>query len=264
MTFPKLLALITAALAFTASTATAAIVVGLENGGASIGQYDFRGRVFWWVGVDPGAAPLDNSTLITAQVHTVADGWLLQDDQRTSEFNASSPGGAAVLAKQVAIVEYVLDTFLPWDTLAGASGRFLEQSGDYHNYSTDDPFLNAMFAAQAFIAQTVPRYTQLDFTNLSDYTDTFAGLGDATDDARSALFQSILTDVAARDASGTFASYSALHNFSIVNVPGDPVGGYMDGLIIGPAFAPVPEPRSALLIATCGLGWVLRRRRVAK
>lgn len=251
-------------LALTAAVALSAIVIptpapafgvlvqGLPNGGNSIGQYVISGQTYWWLGINYGAVPLDNASVADGQINTFPTAWVAQGINRHI-------GGPDVLAKQVAIVQYVLDANLPWDTLAGASGRFLEQNGDYHNYSTNDPFLNAMFAAEAFIGQTEAHPNQLDFTDLSNYTDPFAGLGDATDDARSALLQSILADVAAKDAAGFFADYSAQHGYKSVSVP--VLGGsFMDGLFLA-SFAPVPEPGSALLIATCGLGWVLRRRR---
>ncbi len=236
----------------TPAPAFGVLVQGLPNRGNSIGQYVISGQTYWWLGINYGAVPLDNASEADGQINTFPTAWVAQGINR-------SIGGPDVLAKQVAIVQYVLDANLPWDTLAGASGRFLEQNGDYHNYTSNDPFLNAMFAAEAFIGQTEAHSNQLDFTNLSNYTDPFTGLGDATDDARSALFQSILTDVAAKDAAGYFANYSPLHGYESVSVP--ILGGsFMDGLFLA-SYAPVPEPRSALLIATCGLVFTLRRRR---
>lgn len=239
----------------TPASAFGVFVEGLPNGGNSIGQYVISGQTYWWLGINYGAVPLDNASEADGQINTFPTAWVAQGINRHI-------GGPDVLVKQVAVVQYVLDANLPWDTLAGASGRFLEQNGDFHNYTSNDPFLNAMFAAEAFIGQTEANSNQLDFTNLSNYTDPFAGLGDATDDARSALFQSILTDVAAKDAAGAFANYSAQHGYEAVGVP--ILGGsFMDGLFLA-SFAPVPEPGSALLLATCALGCVLRRRRVAK
>ena len=240
----------------TAASAFGFQIQGLPNGGNSLGQYVIQGQTYWWLGIEPGAVPLDNSTTGAGQFNQVKDGWIEQ------VFNRHI-GSLEILDKQVAIVQYVLDANLPWDTLAGASGRFLEQNGDFHNYTTNDPFLNAMFAAEAFIGQVEQHPDQLDFTNFSDYTDPFTGLGDATDDTRSALFQSILTDVAAKDAAGYYANYSPQHGYATVSIPANPGSGFMDGLILA-SFTPVPEPGSALLIATCGLFCILRRRRVAK
>lgn len=244
------LALAAAVLSCAPGSSFGASIQGLPNGGSVIGQYVISGQTYWWLEINPNTPPLDDATQNGAQINPVALGWATQD-----WLNRHVADDA--LAKQTSIIEYVLDANLPWDTLAGASGRFLEQNGDYHNYTTNDPFLNAMFAAEAFIVQLYPRTTQSDFTNLSDFTDPFASLGDATDDARSALLQSILTDVAAKDAAGYFANYTAQHGYEVVTVPVLDGGG---GLFLA-SFTPVPEPGSALLLAVTGLLATLRRRR---
>jgi hypothetical protein len=97
---------------------------------------------------------------------------------------------------------------------------------------------------------------------MSDYQDYFAPLGTLTGDARSALFQSILSDVASKDSSGFFATYMAQHGYFTVNTlyPLADPNNWQDGLVIG-SFAPVPEPGGALLIASCGIAWTMRRRR---
>jgi hypothetical protein len=51
---------------------------------------------------------------------------------------------------QVAVMEYVLDTYLPWDTLAGPSGRFIEQNGDSANYANNETFYNVVLHRPEF------------------------------------------------------------------------------------------------------------------
>ncbi|MDI1311530.1 hypothetical protein [Prosthecobacter sp.] len=263
MTFRRLFPLVFAACTLTAAAATIS-VNGLNNNGESIGQYDINGQTYWWLCIEPGTPALSNAT-ITAETYSFHDGWTVQNTERNAIYLSDAAFYAPIISKQVAVMEYVLDTFLPWDTLAGASGRFLEQSGDYNNFVNDADFYNAMYAIQDFLAQTEgspPRSDFSDFTGLNSYEDYFASLGTATGDARSAIFQSILNDVAAKDQAGFFATYTAQHNYFTVNTlldEEDP-NNWQDGLVIG-GFAPVPEPGGALLIASCGIAWTLRRRR---
>lgn len=260
MTFRRLLFLIFAVWTATATAATIS-VTGLDNGGASIGQYTINSQTYWWLCIEPGVSALSNQT-ITAETYSVLDGWTLQNTERNNIYLSDPLFYASIIPKQVAVMEYVLDTFLPWDTLAGASGRFIEQSGDYNNFGNNDTFFNAMYAVQDFLSQTAGKPPKSDFTNLSDYLDYFSVLGTPTGNARSALFQSILSDVATKDSAGFFATYTAQHNYFTVNTlfnEADP-SNRQDGLVIG-GFAPVPEPGGALLIACFGIAWTLRRRR---
>lgn len=260
MTFPRFFTLLFAAWTVTASAATVS-VTGLDNNGDVIGQYVIGGQTYWWMCIEPGPPALSNQT-ITANSLSFTDGWTVQNTERYNNTYAADPGFyASIVPKQISVMEYVLDTYLPWDTLAGASGRFLEQSGDYNNFNNNDSFYNAMFAVQNFLAQTEGKETKSDFTDMSDYLDYYAGHGNATDDGRSAIFQSILSDVAAKDGSGFFATYVAQHSYSTVNTfaPEADPSNWQDGLVIG--LAAVPEPGSALLIASFGLAWIIRRRR---
>ncbi len=260
MTFRRLFTLVFAACTVTAAADTVS-VTGLDNNGDAIGQYVIGGQTYWWMCIEPGAAALSNQT-ITAQTLSFQDGWTVQNVERNNIYLSDPTFYASIVPKQVTVMEYVLDTYLPWNTLAGASGIFTEQSGDYHNFSNNDPFYNAMYAVQDFLSQTEGKPPKSDFTNLSDYQDYYAGLGNATDDARSAIFQSILSDVASKDSSGFFATYAVQHGYFTVNTfynYADP-NNWQDGLTIG-SFAPVPEPGGALLIASFGIAWTLRRRR---
>lgn len=260
MTFRRFISLIFAAWTATVSAETIS-VTGLDNNGDAIGEYVIGGQTYWWLCIEPSAAALSNQT-ITAQSLSLQDGWTVQNTERNSIYQSDPTFYADIVTKQVTVMEYVLDTYLPWNTLAGASGNFTEQSGDYNNFSNNDPFYNAMFAVENFLSQTEGKDTKIDFTNMSDYMDYFAGHSDATDVARSALFQSILSDVASKDASGFFATYAVQHGYFTVNTlyPLADPNNWQDGLVIG-SFAPVPEPGGALLIASCGIAWTLRRRR---
>lgn len=261
MMFRRLLTLIFAACTVTAGAATIS-VTGLNNNGDSIGQYDIGGQLYWWLCIEPGTPALSNQT-ITAETYSLHDGWTVQNTERNSIYQSDPFFYAPIVTKQVAVMEYVLDTFLPWDTLAGASGRFLEQSGDYNNFGNNDTFYNAMYAVLDFLGQTEGKPTKYDFTSMADYLDYYAGLGTPVGDARSSIFQSILSDVSSKDSLGFFDTYTAQHYYFTVNTlyPEADVNNWQDGLVIG-GFTPVPEPGGALLIASCGIAWTLRRRRI--
>jgi len=262
MTFPKFFPLVFIALAATA-TADTVSVTGLNNDGNAVGQYVIGGQTYWWMCIEPGPPALSNQT-ITAQTLSFQDGWTVQNTERNNIYLSDPSGYASVIPKQVAVMEYVLDTYLPWDTLAGASGRFLEQDPSFTSFTNNDTFHNSMFAVQNFLSETEGKPPKSDFTNMSDYMNYFSGLPSPTtaDNARSAIFQNILSDVAAKDAAGFFATYAVQHNYFTVNTfaPVNDPNNWQDGLVIG-GFAPVPEPGGALLIACCGIAWTVRRRR---
>ncbi len=259
MTFPKLISLVFVATLATASADTVT-VQGLDNNGNSIGEYVIDGQTYWWLCIEPGPPALSNQT-ITAQTLSFQDGWTVQNTERNSIYQSDPFFYASIIPKQISVMEYVLDKYLPWDTLSGASGRFTEQSGDYHNFGNNDPFFNAMYAVVNFLAETEGKEPKSDFTDMSDYVDYNSGLGTAVGDARSAIFQSILSDVAAKDGAGYFSTYTAEHGYFTVNtfLPENDPNNWQDGLVIG-SFAPVPEPGSAMLIACFGIALMLRRR----
>lgn len=262
MTFPKFFSLMFVAWA-TVATADTVTVTGLPNGGDSIGQYEIGGQTYWWLCIEPGAAALQQS--ITAQTYSFLDGWDKQNTERYTIYQSDPTLYTTVIPKQVAVMEYVLDTYLPWDTLAGASGRFLEQDGNYANFGNNDSFYNALFAVQNFLAETNGKAVLNDFTDLTSYDDYYMGLNNATDDARSAIFQSILSDVEGKDAASFFDTYTAQHYYFTVSTlfPSADTNNWQDGLVIG-GFTPAPEPGSAILIAACGIAWTVRRRRRIK
>lgn len=262
MTFLRIFFLLFVTWSVTATAATVS-VTGLDNNGNAIGEYVIGGQTYWWFCIEPGAPALSNQT-ITADTLSLQDGWTVQNIERNNIYQSDPLFYAGIVPKQVAVMEYVLDKYLPWDTLAGASGRFIEQSGDYHDFGNNDPFFNAMFAIQDFLSQTEGKPPKSDFTDMTDYQDYFALLGTPTGDARSALFQTILNDVDFVDTNmpGFFDSYVAQHSYFTVNTYYNAAApqNWQDGLVIG-GFSPVPEPGGAVLLASCGIAWTLRRRR---
>lgn len=260
MTFKKFFSLIFVVWATTA-TADTVTVTGLPNDGDSIGQYSIGGQTYWWLCIEPGAAALQQS--ITAQTYSFLNGWDKQNTERYNIYQSDPILYTSVIPKQVAVMEYVLDTYLPWDTLAGASGRFLEQDGNSASFGSNTSFYNALFAVQNFLAETNGKAELSDFTTVHTYyMDYYAAFHTTTADARSAIFQSILNDVAAKDALGFFATYVAQHDYFTVTTlkPSADPDNWQDGLVIG-GFTPAPEPGSAILIAACGIAWTVRRRR---
>lgn len=240
-------------------------VTGVDDNG-EIGIYNIGGQNYWWMCIEPGTPALN--TTITASQLSFADAWDQQNQTRVSGY-LNFPDYGAALPKQIAVMSYVLDTYLPWSTLAGASGRFIEQPNASSNYDTNNSFYNAMMVAQNFLAETYGKPAKENFTNLSDYDNYFDGLivpvpSNPTNDARAALFQGILADVSAKDGADFFDTYTAQHGYLVINslAPGDSPN-WQDGLMIY-SFAPVPEPGSALLIGACGMALLLRRRRFAR
>lgn len=264
MTFPKFIFLMFLACAMTASADTVT-VTGLNNDGNPIGQYVIDGQTYWWLCIEPGPAALSNQT-ITAQTYSFANGWDKQNTERYGIYqddltNFSGDLYNIALPKQIVVMEYVLDTYLPWAD-AGPSGRFLDQSGSYTNFGDNTPFFNSMYAVQNFLSETYGKVSKDSFTDMSSYVDYFATLGTAVGDARSSIFQNILSDVEAKDLANFFDTYTVQHDYGTLNTfaaEHDP-NNWQDGLIIG--FNPVPEPGGALLIACCGIAWTIRRRRI--
>lgn len=259
MKLKRFVSLIITLLAATASAETVT-VTGVDDNG-EMGIFNIAGQNYWWMCIEPGTPAL-NATITADQISFI-EGWDQQNTERLTIYQ-SDPSFYynTVLPKQVAVMSYVLDAYLPWTTLAGASGRFIELDQNSANYGNNDSFYNAMMVTQNFLAETHGKMTKTNFTNMADYDNYFDGFGDATSLARSALFQSILDDVAAKDGASFFDTYTAQHGYLVVNTlfPEADPNNWQDGLMIY-SFAPVPEPGGAVLIACCGIVWMLRRRR---
>ena len=251
--------------ALTATTSAATIsVTGVDDNGSG-GVYNIDGVNYWWMCVEPGPPAVQVPTLgqtITADSQSFLDGWDQQNQERLDLYTADPSLYTTAIPRQVAVMEYVLDTYLPWSTLAGASGRFIEQSSDSSLYVNDDAFYNSFFAVQNFLSETYGKTVKVDFTNLGDYVEYYNGNFTPAGIARSGIFQSILTDVAGK-GNAFFDSYTATHGYFIANTlfPSADPDNWQDALVIA-SFAPVPEPGGALLIATCGIAWMIRRRRL--
>ncbi|MDZ4289397.1 MAG: hypothetical protein U0984_15645 [Prosthecobacter sp.] len=242
-------------------------VNGVDRDGYG-GVYDIDGANYWWMCIEPSGTPSAGpGESFIADALTFGDGWSQQNSERYTYYNVTNPGAlTTVVPKQVAVMEYVLDTYLPWDTLAGASGRFIEQDSNSANYANDDPFYNAFFAVQNFLSEMYGKEAQSDFAtdlsiNFVDYYD-----GNLTDAgvARSAIFAAILDDVEAKDGASFFDTYIAQHGYYIANTsyPEADPNNWQDALIIS-SFVAVPEPSGALLIGCFGAIVLLRRCRRA-
>lgn len=238
----------------TASAVPASITPVDDNG--SGGVYEIGGQNYWWMCIETDE-PTTISSTITADVVSFTDGWDQQNQERLNIYQGDPGLYLTVIPKQVTVMEYVLDTYLPWSTLAGPSGRFAEQDSNSANYANDDPFYNPYFAVQNFLSETYGKTVKDDFTDMSDFADYYAGDMSAAGIARSGIFQSILNDVELKDGANFFDTYSAQHTYLIANTlyPLADSNNYQDAIII------VPEPGSALLIACCGFAMMLRRRR---
>ena len=239
-------------------------VNGVDENGYG-GVYDINGSNYWWMCVEPNGSPaVDEGNSFLADALSFQDGWSQQNSERYAYYHVTNPGFlTTVVPKQVAVMSYVLDTYLPWGN-AGASGRFIEENSDSALYDTDVDFYNSFFAVQAFLAETYGKEAQFDFTDLSNFDDRWDLDPSAAGIARSALFQSILDDVENLDTANFFATYEAEHGY-LIAATSYPIGdgnNYQDALIIQ-SFAPVPEPSGALLIGCCGIVVLLRRCRRA-
>jgi hypothetical protein len=232
----------------------------------------FDGGNYWWMCIEPnGSQSAGAGGAFLADALSLSDAWDQHNTERLDFYTNNPSYYTTALPTQVNVMEYVLDTYLPW-SLVGPSGRFTEQSANSAGYGTDDPFYNAFFTVQNFLSETYGKTTKSDFSDMSDY-NFFAGnaTGNAAAEAsRSALFQSILDDVEAKALVNFFDNYTAQgtylvanSNFSVANNtdPNAPDFNWQDALII---VAPVPEPSGALLIACTGLVVIFRRfRRLA-
>lgn len=234
-----------------------------------IGSYDVNEVYYWWLCVEPEGTPTASSGGFLAYDVSLAAGWTTQNTERTA-FYTTGPDAAAAqaaLAKQIDIIEYVLDVYLPISTLS-TPGALTQDDANPGYYGNNVAFYNAMFAVQQFLSETYGKPTRTDFTDLAaDYTDRWSGDMSAAGIARSQLFQSILDDIEAKDLANFFAGgYDAINDYFIANTPEslsntnplDPEYNWQDVLLIA---IPVPEPSGALMIACCGLAVMMRRWR---
>lgn len=275
--FRLFITLLFSLVAMTASAQIAA-VNGVDRDGYG-GVYEisgsgFDGGNYWWMCIEPtsGTSGAGNGQGLIADALTLTDAWDQQNTERLTDYQNNGSFYTA-LPNQVRIMEYVLDTYLPWSEV-GASGRFTEQNSSAANYGTDTTFYNAFFTVQNFLADMYGTPGRTDFTDIGPTglnPFTFEP-GNASGDlaalaARQALFETITDDVATKAGTTFFDTYAvqgtylvANSNFSLANNT-DPIApdyNWQDALII---LSPVPEPSGALLIACAGLVVMLRRFR---
>lgn len=260
------------------ASAQIAAVNGVDRDGYG-GVYEISGAAFdggnyWWMCIEPtsGTSGAGFGQALIADALSLTDAW---DQQNTERFNDYQTNGSfyTALPTQVRIMEYVLDTYLPWSEV-GASGRFTEQNSNATNFGTDTTFYNAFFTVQNFMADMYGTPGRTDFTDigttgLNPFTfESGNAVGNpAALAARQALFDTIVNDVANKATTAFFDTYLvqgtylvANSNFSLANDsdPNAPDYNWQDALII---LSPVPEPSGALLIACTGLVVILRRFR---
>jgi hypothetical protein len=234
---------------------------GVDNDGF-IGVYEVNDQHFWWLCVEPNGSPAPTiGDSFLADALSLTDAWTRQNTERNNYYTASPDAVAAqaALAKQINVMEYVLDTYLPMTYLT-TPGALLEGSENSGHYDNNEPFYNSMAAVQNFLSEMYGKPTHTAFTSLGDFADRWSGDLSEAGIARSTLYQSILSDVAAKDSIGFFASYDVVNDYYIANTffPEGDAFNYQDALII---VAPVPEPGGALLIGCFGLAVMLRRWR---
>lgn len=256
-----------------------AAVNGVDRDGYG-GVYEISGAAFfdggryWWMCIEPtsGTTGAGFGQALIADAISLTDAW---DQQNTERFNDYQNNGSfyTALPTQVRIMEYVLDTYLPWSEV-GVSGRFTEQNSASTNYGTATTFYNAFFTVQNFLADMYGtpgkiNFTDIGTTGLNPFTfEVGNAVGNTTAiAARQALFNTIINDVANKATTAFFDTYVvqgsymvANSSFSLANNTDPNAADYnwQDALII---LAPVPEPSGALLIVCTGLVVMLRRFR---
>ena len=246
--------LATTSLGFAQSVA----INGVDNDGY-IGVYEINDQHFWWLCIEPSntpAAGIGESFL--ADELDLLSGWDQQNTERQTAYNGDLVAQAA-LPKQIAVMEYVLDAYLPIAALT-TPGAVLEGSENAGHYGNNEAFYNSMYVVQHFLTELYGKTTHTDFTDLGDFADRWSGDLSEAGIARSDLYQSLLSDVAGKDAASFFDTYVVVNDYYIANTlfPVADGNNWQDALII---VAPVPEPSGALLIGCFGLAIMLRRWR---
>lgn len=223
-------------------------VDGTDGGLLEINQTD----PYWWFCVQPdgskGPIAADPAGY-EGDVVSLDYGWTRQTTERFAfAGNEATPAAQADLALQVNVIEYVLDTYLPWSE---TTDNFLENVANPAS-STDQEannnFFNRFYAIQQYVKKLHAKLYQdtAAFTDLSVYSPA-SDLPNVTaaEVARNNFFNAIKADVNDKDATGFFANYDPIHEYAIVNTfksQADPLD-YQDLIIIGT----VPEPSATLL-----------------
>ncbi len=240
-------------------------ITGVDNDGY-IGVYEIGGQKYWWLCIEPNSTPgAGFGDQFEANQVSFQAGWDQQNTERQIDYNGDAIAQAA-LPKQIAVMQYVLDSYLPIATLT-TPGALLDGSESSAHYGNNESFYNSLYAVQHFLTEVYGK-THSDFSAVLAFDNRWDGdLSDAGI-ARSDLFEDILADVASKNDL-FFATYNVQNSYYVANTlfsenntnPNDPDFNWQDALII---VAPVPEPSGALLIGCCGLAVMFRRwRRLA-
>jgi PEP-CTERM motif len=260
-----------------ASNISSAGVNGTDGGLLKVDQTD----PYWWFCVQPDRSrgPIDAGPIgYTADIVSLDYGWTRQTTDRfafAGATEATNPEAFEDLARQVNVIEYILDTYLPWDE---TTDNFLNKVADPAS-STDqdanDDFFNRFYAAQQYIKKLYNKLydDNTSFTDLSVYAPTSDIPNvNPTDIARNDYFNAISKQIRDQAAAAAavdedfFFDYTAMHDYAMVNTffdqnsaprvpnPND----WQDAIIIGRA---VPEPSTGLL--AFGSVLLLSRRRRA-
>lgn len=239
----------------------------------------YDGGTYWWMCAEPvpGTGGAGFGQGMIANSLSLAGGWDRQNTERLTDYTNNPGFYSTAYPKQISILSYVLDTYLRWD-LAGASGRFSEQSSSSANFGNDDAFYNSFFTVQNVLNNLYGAPGKTDYTDISvgdanpfSFFDGNASGNSAAIAARQSLFNTIVNDVDGKAGTSFFDAYVAQGNYMIACSsfttannglgPEDPNKNWQDALLILAAPVPVPEPSGALLIACTGLAFMLRRFR---
>jgi hypothetical protein len=263
----KTILIAAAALCLQVSAAWSANISTAGIDGTDGGLLKIENDPYWWFCIQPdgseGPIGAPGGTY-QGDVVSLDYGWTRQTTERFTFVGTATPQAQADLSRQINVIEYVLDTYLPWSE---TSDRFLENVGtppESTNQGADTNFFNRLYAVQQYVKKLHGKLYEDNtaFTSLSIYSPTSDfPLLTAADVARTNFFNTIKADVNTKAASGFFDSYAPMHNYAIVNTfysATDPLD-YQDAIVIGTSA--IPEPSSVLL----GLGTLLvlgnRRRR---
>jgi|GEM_PF-4715946 len=232
---------------------------------------------YWWFCVQPDGSrgPLFAGPVgYEADIVTLEYGWTHQALNRFT-FAGNAPEQAQNdLARQVNVIEYVLDRWLPWEE---TNNNFLNKVGDpaaSTNQASNDNFFNRYYAAQQFIKKLYNKIYDDNnaFQDLSVFNpeNPFSTTNGAADLARHDFFESIKQDAKSQALDDFFFSYAPEHLYNIVNTsenqyladgstpnPAD----WQDAIIIGYTDK-IPEPATSALAV--GSLLMLGRRRTAR
>ena len=232
---------------------------------------------YWWFCMQPDGSrgPLSAGPVgYEADIVTLEYGWTHQTLNRFT-FAGNAPEQAqSDLARQVNVIEYVLDRWLPWEE---TTNNFLDKVSDpvaSTDQTADDNFFNRYYAAQQYIKKLyIKLYDDNNaFQDLSVFNpdNPFSTTNGAADLARHDFFESIKQDVQSQALDDFFFSYAPEHVYNIVNTsenqfladgstpnPAD----WQDAIIIGYPDK-IPEPGTTAL--ALGSLLMLGRRRTAR